>query len=253
MKFSYEDLISGEAIFVNGIGHFRSPILRELSPSGKINGWTYQLYLNILSWDKQSYIDFMKLTTGRTLKKLEENEKITVFDTMTILEQPRKLLQEAMAFFMLESLQWDNKKLQFVTLSDNGSAVGTINRENFEEVRDMMLQVNYISVGEAAAPVEHSSQKAKELWERSQKYLKEQSAKSNKDKSYSFGNIVSKLCAAATGYTLFNIYDLTIFQLYDQFFQYGYLRAMNLNEMAFSNHGGEKFDMQAWLKPILKI
>ena len=65
--------------------------------------------------------------------------------------------------------------------------------------------------------------------------------------------MISKLCAANIGYTLFNIYELTVFQLYDQFFQYGYLRAMNLNEMAYSNHGGEKFDIQAWLKPIIKF
>ena len=67
------------------------------------------------------------------------------------------------------------------------------------------------------------------------------------------GNIISKLCAANSGYTLLNIYDLTIFQLYDQFFQYGYLRAMDLNERAFSVHGGKEFNFEKWLEPILKI
>lgn len=254
MKFSYEDLISGDAIFVKGIGHFRSPLLKELKPSGRIGSWTYQLYLNILSWDKKQCLDFMKILTKRKLTKLEENDKMTTFDTMTIIDQSRELLHAAMAFFLREEVKWDKSERAFVTyLPGTDTVVGGINRDNFEEVRDMMLQLNYISIGESAAPVQHSSAKAKELWERSQRYLKEQGGKSSKDKNYTFGNIVSKLCAANTGYTLFNIYDLTIFQLYDQFFQYGYLRAMNLNEMAFSNHGGEKFDMQAWLKPILKI
>lgn len=254
MKFSYEDLISGDPIYVNGIGHFRSPHLKELKPSGELGAWTYQLYLNVLSWDKAACLDFIKLATKGKVKKLEENEKVTAYDVLTILEQPRQLLQSAMAFFITENVQWDGASRRFVTSDLNGDKmVGVIDRDNFEEARDMMLQVNYINIGKSAAPVGYSSQKAKELWERSQKYLKEQSKKSSKDKSYSFGNIVSKLCAASTGYTLFNIYDLTIFQLYDQFFQYGYLRAMNLNEMAFSNHGGEKFDMQAWLKPILNI
>lgn len=254
MKFSYEDLISGDAIFVKGIGHFRSPLLKELKPSGGMDSWTYQLYLNILSWDKKQCLDFMKILTKRKLTKLEENDKITTFDTMTIIDQSRELLHSAMAFFLQEEVKWDKVSRVFITYSPgDDTAVGTISRDNFEEVRDMMLQLNYISIGESAAPVQHSSAKAKELWERSQQYLKEQGSKSSKDKNYTFGNIVSKLCAANTGYTLFNIYDLTIFQLYDQFFQYGYLRAMNLNEMAFSNHGGEKFDMQAWLKPILKI
>ena len=47
--------------------------------------------------------------------------------------------------------------------------------------------------------------------------------------------------------------EVTVFQLYDQFFQYGYLRAMDLSEMAYSNHGGKDFDLQAWLKPITNL
>lgn len=254
MKFSYEDLISGDPIFVKGVGHLRSPQLKELSPSGKIGAWTYQLYLNVLSWDKKQCLEFVKMLTGRRLTKLEENEKMTTFDTMAIIGEMRELLHNAMAFFVSEKVSWDKQANEFVVFDEaSQESIGRITRENFEDVRDMMLQLNYIGVGEAAAPMHHSSEKARKLWERSQQYLKEQSKHSTKDKSYAFGNIVSKLCAANTGYTLFNIYDLTIFQLYDQFFQYGYLRAMNLNEMAFSNHGGEKFDMQAWLKPILKF
>ena len=254
MKFTYEDLISGDSIFVSGIGHFRSPQLKELKPTQGIGTWKYNLYIGLMAWDRSEIVKFMKITTGRNLRKLEQNEDLSLFDVMTLIDEPRMLLQNAMAFFMCETLTWDKISRAFITTStDKNETIGSINRDNFEEVRDMMLQLNYISIGESAAPIQHSSAKAKELWERSQQYLKEQSSKSSKDKSYTFGNIVSKLCAANTGYTLFNIYDLTIFQLYDQFFQYGYLRAMSLNEMAFSNHGGEKFDMQAWLKPILKI
>lgn len=253
MKISYEDLISGDNIFVNGVGHLRQPRLKELNPCEGIGMWNYHLYLNVLLWDKQQCLSVMRLLTKRRLAKLEENEQITTFDTMVIIDQARELLLNAMAFFMQEKLQWDKASSSFMVLDDARNIVGNVGRDNFEEVRDMMLQLNYINLGDEATPVEHSSEKAKELWERSQKYLKEQGKKSTKDKNYSLGNIVSKLCAANTGYTLFNIYDLTIFQLYDQFFQYGYLRAMNLNEMAFSNHGGENFDVQAWLKPILKI
>ena len=33
MKISYEDLISGDSIYVDGVGHVRSPFLRELKPT----------------------------------------------------------------------------------------------------------------------------------------------------------------------------------------------------------------------------
>ena len=76
---------------------------------------------------------------------------------------------------------------------------------------------------------------------------------SKENKRFRIGNIISKLSVLPTGYTLFNIYELTIFQLYDQFIQYGYLRAMGLNEMVYSLNGGEKFKFEDWLKPITKI
>lgn len=254
MKFTYEDLISGDSIYVQGLGHFRSPLLEEIKPTKGIGAWTYNLYLNLLSWDKNEYLSFFKETIGRRAKILSKNEKLGVFDMVTVIESSRELLQKAMAFFMDEKLSWDEKERAFYTSSKTDEElVGRIDRNNFEEVRDMMLQMNYINVGESAKPLKHSSAAAQELWERAQQYLKEESTKATPDKNMNLGNIISKLCAANTGYTLLNIYNLTVFQLYDQFFQYGYLRAMNLNEMAFSNHGGKDFDMRAWLKPIIKI
>lgn len=249
MKFSYEDLISGDAIPVNGVGHLKSPFLWQLKPTKGIGTWTYNLYVNVLVWDKTDFLKFARTTSGRSLSKLD-NDKLTTFDSMTLIDFMRELLQNAMAFFMQERLRWDDNKRCFIAQTNDGQDIGRIDRDNFEDVRDMMLQLNYIGIGKEAKPLRHSSKEAEALWERAQQYLKNESSKAPKDKTMSIGNIISKLCAASTSYNLANIYDLTIFQLYDQFFQYGYLRAMNLNEMAFCNHGGKNFDMQAWLKPL---
>ncbi|MGN0819843.1 MAG: hypothetical protein ACI4M6_05550 [Christensenellaceae bacterium] len=251
MKFNYEDLISGDSIPVSGVGHIRSPQLWELKPTQGIGAWKYNFYLNLLIWDKDELIKFMRLSTGKKLKALDNAEKLTAFDVITLLDSPRKLLQDAMAFFMDENICWNNEKKVFITfIEDTNNVTGVINRDNFEDVRDMMLQVNYINLGRMAKPQKFASKKAKELWERAQQYLKN-GAKKKADKRMQLGNIISKLSCVSTGYTLLNIFNLTVFQLYDQFFQYGYLRAMDLNEMAFSNHGGKNFDMQAWLKPII--
>lgn len=251
MKFSYEDLISGDSIPVEGVGHIRSPLLRELKPTQGIGMWTYNLYLNILVWEKEDLIKFMKVSTGKKLKALVGNDKLNAFDAVTILEPSRQLLREAMAFFIDEDLEWDDKTRSFTTKSKNThDKIGCINRNNFDDVRDMMLQTNYINLGRDAKPTKFSSKKAQSLWEQAQQHLKKEATKSTQDKRMQLGNIISKLSCVSVGYTLLNIYDLTVFQLYDQFFQYGYLRAMDLSEMAYSNHGGKDFDVQAWLKPI---
>lgn len=253
MKLSYEDLISGDSIPVDGVGHIRSPLLRELKPTQGIGMWTYNLYLNFLSWEKEDLIKFMKASTGKQLKALGNADKLSVFDVATLLEPIRQLLQEAMAFFIDEELIWDEAKRWFISKSkDNNKEIGCINRDNFDDVRDIMLQVNYINLDRSVKSTKFSSKKAQSLWEKAQNHLKK-AANLTPDKRTQLGNIISKLCCVSIGYTLFNIYDLTVFQLYDQFFQYGYLRAMNLSEMAYSNHGGKDFDIQAWLNPITNL
>lgn len=251
MKFSYEDLISGDSIPVEGVGHLRSPLLRELKPTQGIGIWTYHLYINILIWDKQKLVKFMQIYTGKKLKALIDDDKLCAFDALTILKETRQLLRNSLAFFIDEDVVWDNVARCFLVKSkDNHGVVGRIDRANFDDVRDMMLQINYMNLSNKASPTKFSSIKAKELWEQAQQHLKEDGGKSASDKRTQLGNIISKLSCASAGYTLLNIYDLTIFQLYDQFFQYGYLRAMGISEMAYSNHGGKDFDIQAWLKPI---
>lgn len=252
MKFSYADLISGDSIPVNGVGHFKSPKLWQLMPTKGIGTWVYNFYLNILSWDKEDVLKFIS-GIGMSTKALETREELTTFDIIVLVGNLKELLREAMAFFMDENLEWDEASYTFIAYSreETQKAVGYINRDNFDDVKDMMLQVNYIGIGDQAKPTKFSSAKAKELWELAQKHLKE--TKHPKDKRMELGNIISKLCAVNCGYTLLNIYDLTVFQLYDQFFQYGYMRAMDLNERAFTIHGGKNFSFETWLEPILKI
>ena len=252
MKFSYADLIAGDSIPVNGVGHFKSPKLWQLMPTKGIGTWVYNFYLNILSWDKEDVLKFIS-GIGMSTKALETREELTTFDIIVLVGNLKELLREAMAFFMDENLEWDEASYTFIAYSreETQKAVGYINRDNFDDVKDMMLQVNYIGIGDQAKPTKFSSAKAKELWELAQKHLKE--TKHPKDKRMELGNIISKLCAVNCGYTLLNIYDLTVFQLYDQFFQYGYMRAMDLNERAFTIHGGKNFSFETWLEPILKI
>lgn len=250
MKFSYEDLLSGDSIPVEGVGHIRSPRLRELKPTEGIGIFTYNYYLHILISDKSNVIALMQALSGRQLKPLE-NSNLSVFDTLTIIPDMRQQLSSSLNFFMDEDVSWEEAKHKFITYTKEGKQVGAIDRTNFDDVRCYILQANYIGVDALDKPKKFASPRAQALWEEAQKHLQEEAKKTpKKDKRQALGNIVSKLCAAPTGYTLLNIYDLTIFQLYDQFFQYGYLRAIGISEMAFSNHGGKDFDIQKWLQPL---
>lgn len=253
MRLSYEALISGDLIPMEGIGHLRPPKLRDLNPTEGIGQWWYGLYLSVLSWDTDGFISFVKLQKKLNEETVSKLKQLEPYCVAVIFPGTIELLRQAMAFFMLEKPQWDSKENCFIVCDSEERLVGKIDKDNFESVRAAMLQLNYIDSKNTNEPVSHSSLKSKQLWERAQEYLKRQQRNAVEDKSKNIGNIISKICASGVGYTLLNIYDLTVFQLYDQFFQIGYLRAMKINDMAYSNHGGDRFDMQAWEKPIYKL
>lgn len=246
----YEDLLSGDAIYIKDIGHFRSPFLRELKPTSGIGIWTYHFYLDLLLWDKDEYIRFLKLLGIRKTELLEQNIKLETFDVATLMSPTCKLLCEAMAFFLTENLVWEEKMHRFCCVDKvSGKQIGYIDRKNFEEVREIMLQMNYVKT--LPKKVKHSSKRSQTLWEQAQKYLN--NSKSQEDKNATIGNVISKLCAVSNSYNLLNVYDLTVYQLYDQYFQCSYLKVTDLNERIFSQHGGKDFKMGMWQEPIVKL
>lgn len=251
--FSYEDLISGDSIYVDKVGHLRSPFLRELKPTQGIGYFRYNFYLNLISWGKFDYIKFLRITgaVGGKGASALENPQIGVYEIVRLIRAAREALQEAMSFFMDEELRWNNKTQSFDAIrKSDEKVVGNISKDNFEKVRQLMLQLNYVSVKESKAP-KFKDEKSKALWEKVQAYQQKLGTPRH-DKALELGNIISKLCVASNTYNLFNVYDLTVYQLYDQFFQCGYLRAMSVSERAFSIHGGKKFKMETWLNPINK-
>lgn len=257
MIFDYFDMLSGEPIYVEKVGHLRSPNLRELRPTSGIGYRAYNLYLNVLSWDKDHLLKYGQLMQYRGVNRLK-NDLLNVFDVATLLPQTRELCRGVLSFFMVEDIVWEEASRRYVAVTydenKNPAVVGEINRDNFDDVRQMMLQFNFVGLDKDDTPVAHSNDKAKELWEKSQGFLKEQAKNEVKEDKpeYHLSNIISKICATHPSYNFLNVYDLTVFQLYDSFFQLGYMRSADLSERIFSTHGGDKFKFEDWLKPILK-
>ena len=257
MRFDYFDMLSGDPIYLQGVGHLRSPSLHELRPTSGIGYRTYNIYLNFLTWDKEHLLKYDQLMQYRGAHRL--NRKcFNAFDVATLLTQTRELCRVVLSFFMLEDLVWDEAHRRYLVVakdSDEPNVIGEVNRDNFDEVRCLMLQLNFVGLDKDNSVVTvHTSDKAKELWEKTQEYLKQQAetSKHNNELEYHIGNIVSKICSIHPSYNLLNIFNLTVFQLYDTFFQTGYMRSADLSERIFSSHGGDKFRFEDWLKPIIK-
>ena len=258
MQFDYLELLSGEPIKVPDVGHLRSPKLKSIYPGSGIGYEMYNFYLSVLSWTKDSLLKCDRLFGLKGVDRLEAAESLTFFDTITLLKPTRDLLQEVLSFFMVEDLVWVGEKRKYVAVltdDDEQHVSGEISRKNFESVRTKILQLNFLHLDkDDAVEAHHTSAKSEELWNKAQAYLKKQAEKKTQEDhpEYKLGNVVSKLCTLHPTYNLFNVGELTVFQLYDAFFQLSYMRSVQLSERIFSNHGGDKFNFGDWMKPILK-
>lgn len=251
MRLDYADLISGDSIYIDGVGHFHSPKLYEIYPTKGIGNYNYKLYISLLAWNKDKLIDYAKQIGVGGLRAFEGKDNLTYFDIITLIPTTRSMFEKAIDFFLDEKIEWDASKRAFIVYNQEGTPIGSISRLNYELVSNIILQLNYINLEEDKAPPKFTSDDAKKLWERAQEYLKKQSQKKTEENpDYKLGNIISKLCCVHNSYNLLNIYNLTIFQLYDQFFQTSYLRGINLNDRIYSNHGSESYKFEDWLKPI---
>lgn len=262
MEFAYYDMLTGEPLLYQGVGHIKSPKLREISPGSGIGYELYQIYLSFFFWTKE---DLLRYDDAFGIKGVErlKNPKLSFFDAAVLIPMTREFCREILSFFIIEDIRWDNKSYRFLVFDtvDEGKdkCIGEISNKNYEDLRDAILQLNYINLNKDKKEVTFENAKAKELWEKAQRLKAEQEERRRKERGksnddYNIGNVISKLCAISCGsYNYFNVFELTIFQLYDAFFQYGYLKGIKLSEDIFTRVGGEKFRFEDWLKPIINI
>lgn len=246
MTVSYEDLLSGDQILLDGVGHFRSPQLKEMHPGGI--GWpTYNTFIYIIKANRDELLALSP----------DAQSSDSLFLTIINNDQLRDLYRGVLDFFMLETVIYDDAQGRFVTLEvtpqdDENvgiSIVGEINADNLDDVRELILHLNYVSLKETDINMKFSSKAAEEAWLTIQKYQKDSTGKKD-DASHTIGNFISKLCAIHPSYNLFNVYELTVFQFYDAFFQSAYMKSFSFSEAVVSNHGSDSFDFNDWMNPV---
>ena len=213
----------------------------------------YALVTQVLFGSKQDVIELGKnMGDNNTYYKLIEPdiEITSKFNLIINSVDLREALCEALALFFCNKIVFSPENKSFLVLSvidEKVNIVGSITDENYLFIEDLLKQLLHCESEYSDKELKYSSDKAKELWEKvSQAEEKEKADVNAKD--YEIGNIVSKLCVCGIGYTVENIYKLTVYQLYDQFSAYMQNRISQLSENAYAHNGGEDFDINSWLR-----
>ena len=156
---------------------------------------------------------------------------------------------------------------EYSTIKTNRELVGVINRSNFKDVVDIILQRNSVQMEEEITAEDLTKVKNKnkvmqlmEKMKKGQKQLDKTREKKREEKGVAsdteLANIIS--CVAAknhNGINMINIWDMTIYNLYEQF---KLIRENNIHDaetLSVFVWGDEsnKFDIDAWFKEKFKV
>ena len=239
MKLSYFELLSKDPIYLPNAGGILSPTLKEISALGI---HTYHYYLTVLLMDD--------------------------FDLFLSSDASSALLQDALNFFIREdvicSLQ---NKCFFVRQNNeipsgypfmcqnahkNNEITGTITRESFPQICDVIFQRNNIKSTRNEDPSKIENKKASEIMKKLQKGRAQKAAQTKADTNMELGNIISAVAGKSPSLNLLNIWDLTVFQLWDCFARLSNNSIYDIQSMSVAAWGDKdhSFDAAAWFKRI---
>ena len=160
-----------------------------------------------------------------------------------------------------------NNGNEYSTIKTNRELVGVINRSNFKDVVDIILQRNSVQREEEITAEDLTKVKNKnkvmqlmEKMKKGQKQLDKTREKEREEKGVAsdteLANIIS--CVAAknhNGLNMINIWDMTIYNLYEQF---KLIRENNIHDAETLSvfvwgDKSNKFDIDGWFKEKFKV
>lgn len=251
MQISEFQCLSPDKIKYDGVGFIIPPTLKDILQLGtnEYGKNVYDHYINLLSIDVNQYLSILP-DKDVLLSMLSDEEKanLKIFDLWSISYENIKPIIESLSFFIFGCLKYDEVNNQII-IYDKDVYCGSVDRNNFDELRKFILKLNYIS-DEMIEKPKFKNKAAEELYYK----LQQHEAESNKNtkKDLSLYNVVSSLCSYHNSINISNVWSLTVYQLYDQFFRQNMKNQLDISAMRWSTWGSESFDFDLWFKSLTK-
>lgn len=248
MKLSCFELLSPDPVFIRNIGSILSPRLRDISALGFR---TYQYYLSVLLMDLKSYLSLIGQGGKYELFTEEDRAQINLFDLILMNEQSTALLLEILNFFIREEVTHCPGE-NCLTVKKDQETVGMITAANYPLLCDLICQRNYIRSRRDEDPSKVKSKKAAEILKKLQKGRDRNARQSTPDQNMELGNIISAVANKSQSLNILNIWDLTVYQLWDCFSRLSSNSIYAIQSMSVAAWGNKdhSFDASAWFKRI---
>lgn len=226
------------------------------------------------------YRSFSRFTNLLTIDESQlllfyEKEKISDGTTIPILylyeqsiKNPTVFLEIKIGFFtyLKEEVFLDTEKKCFKFLVPaekklpNGEILKTkdfffLDQTNFSQFQNIIRLIN-MDLEEEDDEIITDDLEMKEKFEKARRKLKlakakEKAKKAENGQQISVLEIISSLCAFGIGYNLFNIWDLTIYQLYDQFKRCQMKEDYNVGiKLISAGANSKEINLEHWIRKI---
>ena len=249
MKLSYLDLLSPEPIYLENIGQIISPTLRDIS---RVGNTMYQQYLWIFSMDSDAFFRF--LCQDANYEAFSETQKmsINIPELLFSYKQFRDLLQNALNFFFVENVFFSDQHNCFL-LEENEQIIGYITPEQYPLISDVICQKNGITSKQEYDLSKIKNKKALEIMKKLRKGKSDSQKRATSDSNMELGNIISAVANKSESLNILNIWDLTIYQLWDCFTRLSNNNIYHIQAMSVAAWGDKNnhFDTSAWFKKIV--
>lgn len=264
MKLDYGTSLSPFPVLFAG-GSIKKPSLREIAEITFDQFSLYELFLSLTPESYHTQIgDAEKKKYWNSLSK-EQKEKMSLYDLILEDDSLQQVYTEIFNFFYIEKIVFVEDA--FVILKhDIGSidptdiapedAKGIIFWENFDETINIIQQICCINSDDAEeediSQINFKNEKARKLYIRMKDAEKKQKLLTKKKNSeyYTIPNIISKVSSKHPSINLINVWDLTIFQLFDKFncLQVNCMYDISWTRCSVWGDKEKAFDASLWFK-----
>lgn len=237
------------------------PLLETIRNKDLCGYATYLSYIYPFCIDKEQLLENMGFLEWYE-KELNPQEKqdLTVFKIL-LMSNPQMLLK-AIQFFIEEEVVLDEEKGCFalyktiqVKKKTKKELVGYIDNDNFYSLCGAICKLNYREQPEGEEDISQytfRSENAKmlylEMLQERKKFnkIKARSQSKANGEQYEMANVISSVCAKHNSYNYTNIYELTVYQLYDQFYKMIKNNQVDTYAQKWAAWGTKDFDFTTW-------
>lgn len=250
-RFTKLELLSPCPLYMQGVGHITCPTLKHIVSTG--GEGAYNSRLNVLLMTKVQILESLaEVLEEKTLKELDQ---LDLFQIMMIIEYFRNGLLDTFRYFLTQDVRVDDKALELITFNPREKKspsdvvqTGRITVDNYIQVRDWILRRNYIDPPKPQTK-KRRSKRMIQFDKKLQKGRKQSKRYKQERKAMQLGNLVSKM-SQYSNLNITDAYNLTVYQLYNQFFEAGNQIQLEAATTRWCIWGKEKFDFTMWYKAL---